>query len=342
MKTSAACLTCLLCCAVTASLFAQGQIIWNNTSSTLISVNGGAMPANNPVSPSTTYNFGLFVAPPGTPAPSGIDDPNWQYVAAYAMNSTASAGAGRMQNPGTATVNGFAMGTTVNFIVRVWQSTSGGADWEAAKPGLTLYGQSALGTATLGGGPIPVPSAFGPAAGQIRGFDIVCLSCGYFPRFTVNPSSKSVTVGSDVTLAALATSDADCCYPMGYAWRKNGVIINDAGSSSLTLLNVQIIDAGNYDVMAYNGFGTAYSGVATLTVIAPAITATLGSPDYTANHQFQFTVTGTAGSNYVVQVATNLSAPTTWASLLTNTSPFTFVDSTAQNSPRRFYRALAR
>lgn len=79
MKPSAACLTCLACYSITTSLFAQGQINWANTSGTLISVNGVSMPVNNPPSPSTTYYFGLFIAPFGTPAPldgiAGIGDP---------------------------------------------------------------------------------------------------------------------------------------------------------------------------------------------------------------------------------------------------------------------------
>ena len=78
MKLSATCLTCIACSLITTSLFAQGQINWANTSSTLISVNGLPMPVR--VSPETTYYFGLFVAPPGTPAPlggiEGINDPN--------------------------------------------------------------------------------------------------------------------------------------------------------------------------------------------------------------------------------------------------------------------------
>ena len=76
-----------------------------------------------------------------------------------------------------------------------------------------------------------------------------------------------------------------------------------------------------------------------MTVFIPAIAATLGSPFYTSNNQFQFTVAGSTGSNYVVQVTTNLSPPTVWVSLSTNTSPFTFVDSNANNFPQRFYRA---
>lgn len=150
---------------------AQGLINWANTSSTLISVNGSLMPPST--SPETTYNFGLFIAPIGTAAPSGIDDPNWQFVAAYTINSTAAAGAGRMQNPGLASVAGYAPGTSANFIVRAWQSTSGGNDWTAAKSGLMALGTSTLGTGLIGGDFPPPLFAFGSNSGQIGGFNIL-------------------------------------------------------------------------------------------------------------------------------------------------------------------------
>ena len=117
--------------------------------------------------------------------------------------------------------------------------------------------------------------------------------------------------------------------------------IAGATSTNLTLTNVTLGDAGNYDVLASNVFGSTTSSVATLTVFIPAIAATLNSPTYTTNNQFQFTVTGTAGSNYAVQVAANLAAPAAWISLFTNASPFTFVDSNASNFPQRFYRAYS-
>ena len=54
---------------------------------------------------------------------------------------------------------------------------------------------------------------------------------------------------------------------------------------------------------------------------------------------FQFLVTGTAGSNYVVQVTTNL-APPNWTSLFTNASPFTFTDANPGAASQKFYRAI--
>ncbi len=53
--------------------------------------------------------------------------------------------------------------------------------------------------------------------------------------------------------------------------------------------------------------------------------------------QFQFTLTGTATSNYVVQAATNLGVGT-WESIRTNTAPFLFVETNASDWSQRFYR----
>jgi hypothetical protein len=166
-------LTLTLLLGATAASFAQGVISWANTSSTLITLQGvGSLPVR--VDAGTTYSFGLFLAPVGTAAPTGVNDPNWQNVVAYALNSTAAAGAGRMLNPGNATnTAGFGPGTSVNFIVRAWQS-SGGSDWTAAQAqGLLAYGSSGLGTLIVGGGAFPTPSAFGVATGQIGGFTVV-------------------------------------------------------------------------------------------------------------------------------------------------------------------------
>lgn len=53
--------------------------------------------------------------------------------------------------------------------------------------------------------------------------------------------------------------------------------------------------------------------------------------------QFTFRLTGTSGSNYVVQESTNLSG-TNWISLRTNAAPFSYTQS-ATVFPRQFYRA---
>jgi hypothetical protein len=58
-----------------------------------------------------------------------------------------------------------------------------------------------------------------------------------------------------------------------YQWRKDGVPINGATAISLTLTNVQAVQAGAYSVVATNSAGSATSNSALLTVNAPAVVA---------------------------------------------------------------------
>jgi hypothetical protein len=68
----------------------------------------------------------------------------------------------------------------------------------------------------------------------------------------------------------------------------------------------------------------------------PITPAKLSTPQL-AGYQFQFNVTGTSGSNYVVQASSNL---VDWLPMVTNPSPFLFVDTNAAFPPV-FYRSVA-
>ena len=74
------------------------------------------------------------------------------------------------------------------------------------------------------------------------------------------------------------------------------------------------------------------------TTNAPAMAPAFVLAAFT-NHQFQFTLTGTTGVNYVIQAATNLAAPD-WISIITNAAPFVFVETNADLPAQRFYRGL--
>ena len=72
---------------------------------------------------------------------------------------------------------------------------------------------------------------------------------------------------------------------------------------------------------------------------AQSTPAVLTSPGFGTGSQFQFTITGTTGANYVIQTSTDL-AESNWVSVFTNAAPFTFTDPQAGTSPQRFYRAV--
>ena len=76
--------------------------------------------------------------------------------------------------------------------------------------------------------------------------------------------------------------------------------------------------------------------MATLTIVSPPV---LLNARTTATGAFAFTLSGTSGLVYVIEVATNLQQ---WASmsLLTNlTGKADVTDPSCSNSPARFYRA---
>jgi uncharacterized delta-60 repeat protein len=82
------------------------------------------------------------------------------------------------------------------------------------------------------------------------------------PILTNQPASVSVDAGQTAlfTVGALGTG------PLSYCWRKDGLPLAGGSGASLTLTNVLGADAGNYDVVVTNVYGSATSAVAVLTV----------------------------------------------------------------------------
>ncbi|MBI2512564.1 MAG: immunoglobulin domain-containing protein [Opitutae bacterium] len=85
------------------------------------------------------------------------------------------------------------------------------------------------------------------------------------PAITLSPSARSVTVGASTTLTVSASGNG-----LSYQWRKGGQPISGnatATTSSLSLANVTLADAGDYDAVVTNSGGSATSDVATVTVL---------------------------------------------------------------------------
>jgi hypothetical protein len=76
-----------------------------------------------------------------------------------------------------------------------------------------------------------------------------------------------------------------------------------------------------------------YSNEAVYTLPAPMLTGVSH-----AGGRFSFTVSGNAGSVYVVEASTNL---VDWVPVQTNTAPFLFTDANAAGFGQRFYRTAS-
>jgi glucose/arabinose dehydrogenase len=85
------------------------------------------------------------------------------------------------------------------------------------------------------------------------------------PSITTHPSNVTVSIGRPATFSVTASGST----PLSFQWRRNGVNIPGATSSSFTIASAQTSDNGAlFRVLVTNSFGSALSNEATLTVTA--------------------------------------------------------------------------
>jgi hypothetical protein len=94
----------------------------------------------------------------------------------------------------------------------------------------------------------------------------VAAAANSAPVISLQPSGQTVSVGGSVTFNSNATGTPTPTFQ----WRKDGVDISGATSTSLTLTNIQLSQAGAYALVATNSVGSATSSSANLTVNPPA------------------------------------------------------------------------
>ena len=120
------------------------------------------------------------------------------------------------------------------------------------------------------------------------------------PTVTTQPADQTVITGASASFSVSATGTS----PLGYQWKKDGIAISGATSSTYKIAATSLTDSAMYAVVVSNSAGTATSSNATLTVadalVAPAITKQPAAQSVTAGQTAKFTVevTGTAPLRY--------------------------------------------
>ena len=88
-------------------------------------------------------------------------------------------------------------------------------------------------------------------------------------RIRVEPASQTVALGASVSISVIA----DGSPPIAYQWLHNGVVIDGATASAITLSNVGLTDAGNYTAVVSNPAGSAFTVAAVVKVLDPPLLA---------------------------------------------------------------------
>jgi hypothetical protein len=133
----------------------------------------------------------------------------------------------------------------------------------------------------------------------------------------------------------VAQWDGNTWLPVGSGFNSGGVsaLVGGGALHGGTQYGETLYAGGYLPNADYINFVWAYSGY-------PILIDTTNGQFGLSNGQFQFTVTGPAGSNVVVEGSANLQ---TWLPLATNPlsqGSFIFTDTSATNYASRFYRAL--
>ena len=84
--------------------------------------------------------------------------------------------------------------------------------------------------------------------------------------FAAHLAGQSVAPGGTATFSASITGPG----PMTYQWKKNGIDVAGATTTSLIIPNVQAADLGNYTLVATNANGSSTTNPAALTFISAA------------------------------------------------------------------------
>lgn len=83
------------------------------------------------------------------------------------------------------------------------------------------------------------------------------------PTIATQPASRTAAVGADVSFSGTTSGGTQ---PLSYQWQKDGNPVAGATNLTMSLTNVQLADAGAYQMVVSNLLGTVTSAAATLTV----------------------------------------------------------------------------
>ena len=179
--------------------------------------------------------------------------------------------------------SGISVAYLTAFTTNTLRVLAGVYDNGASGPGthqLQVYDISSTNSPVLStNSPFPTPvggnaNETGGAAignGMIVGFDtdngLQALTIGFQanvpPSIASQPGNQTVLQTGTASFSVTASGSS----PLHYQWYFNtNTIILNATNTTLTITNLQLTDAGTYNVMVTNAYGTNYSDYATLTV----------------------------------------------------------------------------
>jgi len=204
-------------------------------------------------------NAGLYYPAGLAMEPSGsflIADSNNNAIREVDTNGVITTAVGQAQNAGLSMPLGVAVDPVGNIFIA---DSNNHRIREVPVQGPT-YAMNTLAATDAGDYDVVVTSPYGSITSQIATLTVLLP-----PSITSQPSSRTVAVTKNTTFS-ISNSGTP---PFAYQWLFNSAPLSGATSNVLVLPVVGATNAGKYQVIVTNPYGTATSTVATLTVAFP-------------------------------------------------------------------------
>ena len=244
---------------------------------------------------------------------------------AGASNATATAATvyGTVNPNGTATTAWFQWGLTTNYGVNTLPVTN----LTGPNPLTISYALSGLTPATTYHFRLTATNSAGITNGGDQMFTTALLQ----PVITNQPRSRAAGLGGTATFSVGVTSPPTNTYQWLFFGTNN---LAGQTNATLSLTNVQAANFGGYSVVVNNGYGSATSTLANLTLaVRPSI-----YPATVSLNTFFLTFTTEFGPTYLVDYKDQLTGATwlPFTSVAGTGSPITISDNTITNTTRFF------
>ncbi len=165
-------------------------------------------------------------------------------------------------------------------------ATGNGLKYQWRKNGVAIagainstYSYTTTSTGDSGNYDVVVSNPFGSATSNVAVWVVGVVPVGVAPTITTHPVGATLTVGQTINLFVGASGTA----PLSYQWKKDGSNLAGATSSSYSHLTTATADSGSYTCVVSNGYGSATSNAAVVTVTGgtPPVTGALLREDGT-------------------------------------------------------------
>jgi hypothetical protein len=244
-------------------------------------------------------NNGFFARPAQTATAANNQDVLYNFSGASTIGSTSPSA-----------LAAFGSGSVFTEVFRIARAGANSLSLSSAlysgdsPAGAPLYSQSATSTSVL----TAVFDAFaigwratGSVASAMNITALKITTTGntiIVPEILAQPFSLTKSVGEDVELSVEA--DGGKGTTLTYQWRKDGIDIPGATTSTYTISAASLDDAGDYTVVVTSPAGSTISDVATLTVTSGPVPPSIVTPPQGASllvgeaHTFDTLVNGTS------------------------------------------------